>query len=168
MSTVDTRLSLDEAKVRRNIFSFSALADQGAFEYLGRLFAKEATIDYTELFGGEPAVVSNITLMQQWAGLLPGFDATLHELSNLQVKVDGENALATADVTASHFIGSDGFWAITGHYEIKLQRSEDDWLIHSLKIYRKDEQGSRDVLAQATEHAEKNGTDRTARLVQYR
>ena len=30
-------MTLDEAKIRSNINSFSALADQGAFEYLGRL-----------------------------------------------------------------------------------------------------------------------------------
>lgn len=31
-------MTLDEAKIRSNINSFSALADQGAFEYLGRLY----------------------------------------------------------------------------------------------------------------------------------
>lgn len=46
-------MSLDEAKIRSNINSLSALTDQGAFEYLGRLFAPELTVDYTSLFGGE-------------------------------------------------------------------------------------------------------------------
>ncbi|WP_342344093.1 nuclear transport factor 2 family protein [Vibrio owensii] len=80
-------MSLDEAKIRSNINSFSALADQGAFEYLGRLFAPVLTVDYTTLFGGEAQQVKRQDLMQQWAGFLPGFDATFHDLSNLNVSI---------------------------------------------------------------------------------
>lgn len=47
MSVNAQTMTIDEAKIRSNINSFSALADQGAFEYLGRLFAPELTIDYT-------------------------------------------------------------------------------------------------------------------------
>lgn len=47
--------TLDEAKVRSAVNGFSTFADQGAYEYLGRLFALELTVDYTSLFGGETA-----------------------------------------------------------------------------------------------------------------
>ncbi|GAM73989.1 hypothetical protein JCM19241_5185 [Vibrio ishigakensis] len=49
--------TLDEAKVRSAVNGFSTFADQGAYEYLGRLFAPELTVDYTSLFGGETANV---------------------------------------------------------------------------------------------------------------
>lgn len=48
--------TLDEAKVRSAVNGFSTFADQGAYEYLGRLFAPELTVDYTSLFGGETAM----------------------------------------------------------------------------------------------------------------
>ncbi|GAL15338.1 hypothetical protein JCM19233_6356 [Vibrio astriarenae] len=43
-------MTQDEAKVRSNIQGFSALADQGAFEYLGRLFASKLLL-ITHHFG---------------------------------------------------------------------------------------------------------------------
>ena len=101
MSVNAQTMTLDEAKIRSNINSFSALADQGAFEYLGRLFASELTVDYTTLFGGEAQQVKRQDLMQQWAGFLPGFDATFHDLSNLNVFINGDKANATVDFTAA-------------------------------------------------------------------
>ena len=51
-------MTRDEAQVHSNLNSFSALADQGAYEYLGRLLAPQLTVDYTTLFGGEAQQVS--------------------------------------------------------------------------------------------------------------
>lgn len=160
-------MSLDEAKIRSNINSFSALADQGAFEYLGRLFAPVLTVDYTTLFGGEAQQVKRQDLMQQWAGLLPGFDATFHDLSNLNVSIDGDKASATVDFIASHWLGEEGFWAVSGEYEFGLQRAGDNWQITSVKLNRKAEQGSRDVLAEAPKHAAQNLKAREALKVTY-
>lgn len=160
-------MSLDEAKIRSNINSFSALADQGAFEYLGRLFAPELTVDYTTLFGGEAQQVKRQKLMQQWAGFLPGFDATFHDLSNLSVSINGNQAHATVDFTASHWLGEEGFWAVSGEYEFGLQRSGNNWQITSVKLHRKAEQGDRDVLAKAPKLAVQNLKDREKNKVQY-
>ncbi|USE01853.1 nuclear transport factor 2 family protein [Vibrio sp. SCSIO 43133] len=160
-------MPLDEAKIRSNINSFSALADQGAFEYLGRLFAPELTVDYTTLFGGEAQLVKRQDLIKQWAGFLPGFDATFHHLSNLNVSIDGDKANATVDFTASHWLGAVGFWAVSGEYEFELQRASDNWQITSVKLNRKAEQGSRDILAEAPNQAAQNLKSREALKVIY-
>ncbi|AIS57755.1 nuclear transport factor 2 family protein [Vibrio coralliilyticus] len=167
MSVNAQTMTLDEAKIRSNINSFSALADQGAFEYLGRLFAPELTVDYTTLFGGEAQQVKHQDLMQQWAGFLPGFDATFHDLSNLNVFINGDKANATVDFTASHWSGEEGFWSVSGEYEFGLQRAGDNWQITSVKLNRKAEQGSRDVLAEAPKHAAQNLKTREALKVTY-
>lgn len=160
-------MSLDEAKIRSNINSFSALADQGAFEYLGRLFAPELTVDYTTLFGGEAQQIKRQDLMQQWAGFLPGFDATFHDLSNLRVSIDGDKASVTVDFIASHWLGEEGFWAVSGEYEFGLQRAGDNWQITSMTLNRKSEQGSRNILADAPKHAAQNSKARDALKVTY-
>ncbi|AIW20679.1 nuclear transport factor 2 family protein [Vibrio coralliilyticus] len=167
MSVNAQTMTLDEAKIRSNINSFSALADQGAFEYLGRLLAPELTVDYTTLFGGEAQQVKRQDLMQQWAGFLPGFDATFHDLSNLNVFINGDKANATVDFTASHWSGEEGFWAVSGGYEFGLQRAGDNWQITSVKLNRKAEQGSRDVLAEAPKYAAQNLKTREALKVTY-
>ncbi len=42
--------------------------------------------------------------MTQWASSLPGFDRTRHEISNIETVVKGNEATATADVTANHYL----------------------------------------------------------------
>lgn len=160
-------LTQDEAKIRSNINSFSALADQGAYQHLGRLFAKVLVVDYTSLWGGEPSTTTNVELMKQWAGFLPGFDTTFHELSNLDVVMESDNAIATVDFTASHWLGEEGFWSVSGSYQFKLNRSGDNWVINSVKLNFEDEAGSRDVLSEAPKHAENNHEQRQSRLVRY-
>ncbi|WP_112481168.1 nuclear transport factor 2 family protein [Vibrio variabilis] len=158
-------LSKDEAIIRSNIQSFSAMADQGAFEYLGRLFAPQVTVDYTSLFGGEAAPVNREDLMKQWAAFLPGFDATYHDLRNLKVNVDGDSATAFVDITASHWLGDEGFWAVSGNYEFTLQKSGDNWVIISVTLNSQSESGSRDILGAAPAKAEQNLSKQQAELV---
>jgi len=39
-------------------------------------FADSVVIDYTSLWGGEPATITPAELMASWRGIVPGFDAT--------------------------------------------------------------------------------------------
>ncbi|WP_245907199.1 nuclear transport factor 2 family protein [Photobacterium sanctipauli] len=156
-------LTRDEAQIRSALNSFSAMADQGAYEYLGRLFSPELTVDYTSLFGGEPQKVSRQDLMKQWAGFLPGFDTTYHELSNMQVVVNGSSVSAKVDITASHWLGDDGFWAVTGEYAFLMAKVEGHWHITSVTLKANSEDGSRDILAQAPRFAEQKLKAKEAR-----
>lgn len=159
MSAFASANESDKAQIESVIESFSAFADRGAFDYLGRLMTDEVTVDYTSLFGGEPATVSNVELMRQWAGLLPGFDVTRHDLSNIRVNIKGDKATATSDITASHYLGKDGlgkdgFWRITGDYLFHLEKSAVGWQIRSVKLNFKEEKGDRSLLEKAMARAE--------------
>lgn len=160
-------LTQDDAKIRSVINSFSALADQGAYQHLGRLFSSELIVDYTSLWGGEPAKTTNIELMKQWAAFLPGFDTTYHELSNLELKMDHNNALATVDFTASHWLGETGFWSVFGSYEFTLNRIRNGWVINSVKLNYEGESGSRDVLCEAPKFVKENLNQRESQLVTF-
>lgn len=167
MATLADSITRDEAQIRSNIHSFAAMADQGAYEYLGRILAPELLVDYVSLFGGEPILVSNTQLMTQWAGFLPGFDTTYHELSNFQLTLDKETASANVDFTARHWLGDQGFWAVSGQYVFTFVRSPQGWLINSLKVLGTSEEGSREVLGQAPSLAQKNHQERQALLIKY-
>ena len=69
----------DIASIHSNLNSFSALADNNAYEYLTLLFAPHVTTDYTSLFGGDAVTQKREVLMQNWAAFLPGFDKTFHK-----------------------------------------------------------------------------------------
>ncbi|SHO56932.1 nuclear transport factor 2 family protein [Vibrio quintilis] len=146
----------EHARIISNIHSFATFADQSAFAYLGRLFSEEVVIDYTSVFGGEPATVNRKALIRQWAGLQPGFDNTLHNLSGIQIEQSENHATVTADVTASHFIGSDGFWQISGRYRFEMEKTSSDWTIHALTLRASGEQGNREIFYRAMERAPQN------------
>ncbi len=157
----------DQAQIYSNINSFAVMADQGAYEYLGRLMAPELIVDYSSLFGGEAQKVKREQLMKQWADFLPGFDTTFHDLSHVRLNIQGDKAVANVDFTASHWLGEQGFWQVSGEYEFSLQRSGDNWQITGVKVTGKGEQGSREVLADAPKHAQKNLAERSAQKVEY-
>ncbi|WP_220348056.1 nuclear transport factor 2 family protein [Thalassotalea euphylliae] len=174
------QLTQDEAKIRSTIYSFSALADQSAFEYLGALFAPEVTLDYTELFGGEVQIVTNQALMQQWAGFLPGFDTTFHELSNMRVSQleiaahqksaqqnseHQKNAQVNVDFTASHWLGKSYYWSISGEYQFTLANYDGHWVIQSAKLFAKSESGSREVLEKVAPFAAEKLAAKRQRLI---
>lgn len=157
----------DEAQIRTTIESFAAFADQSAFEYLGQLFHKEVTVDYTSLFGGTAAQTNNIDLMKQWAGLLPGFDVTRHDLSNITVSINEDKAIVKADITASHYLGETGFWQISGVYNYQLININNHWKITHLTLLVDNEKGDRTILAKAGKLAEERLAEKNLTRVKY-
>ncbi len=145
----------DEAAIKTIIESVGSLADQGNFEALEKLYAPEVEVDYTSLAGGEVELKSPLALMTQWAGVLPGFDLTRHEISNIQVSSNGQTATATADVIAEHYV-NDLFWQVKGDYIYRLVKDEDQWLITAHRLNLREESGTRDVFGPAIENAKEN------------
>ncbi|MBE9137438.1 nuclear transport factor 2 family protein [Nodosilinea sp. LEGE 07088] len=141
--------TIDEAAIATMVHSVANLADQGDFETLESLFASEIQVDYTSLFGGAIQTQTPEGLMTAWASVLPGFDQTYHAISNIQVDVKGDRAIATADVTASHYLGDD-YWQVSGQYEYQLVRQPNHWKVETMTFKLSDEQGDRALLEQAT------------------
>jgi len=139
----------DEAAIRTVVESVAVFADRGEFDALERLYAPEVRVDYTSLTGGEPEVKSAQALMSEWASVLPGFDRTRHQISDIRVQLNGSTAIATASVVADHWIGT-LHWQVSGRYDYAFVRDGRDWRITSHSLTVMDEQGTRDVFAAAT------------------
>jgi len=161
-----TNISQDEEKIKSTVHSFATMADQNAFEYLGRLLTNELTLDYTSLFGGQAQRTSNIALMQQWAGFLPGFDTIFHELKDMRVAIKGKQAQVNVSFTASHWVNED-FWQVSGRYVFTLEKQNEHWLINSVTAIKEDESGSRDVLSKVGQLAEQKLLERSRLRVAY-
>ncbi|MGL6315044.1 nuclear transport factor 2 family protein [Vibrio sp. WXL103] len=157
-------ISRDTAEVSSVIHSFSSLADQGAFEYLGRLFTPTVVLDYTSLFAGEVTQVSREALMVQWAGFLPGFDTTYHQLGDMKVKLDTHNAKVLVDVTATHWL-DEQFWQIKGTYDFGLVNTAQGWQITSIVLSVSEESGTRTILELAPNRARQNHSQRQSLLL---
>ena len=145
----------DEAAIKTIVESVGTLADTGNFESLEALYAPEVKVDYTSLSGGEAELKSPQALMTEWACVLPGFDRTRHEVSNIRVSSDGKAAIARADVAAYHWVG-DLFWQVKGGYVYELAKDGNRWLINAHQFNLKEENGTRDVFGPAIENATAN------------
>ncbi len=150
----DTSLDAEqhEAAIRTIVQSVGVLVDRGAFEALETLYGDEIELDYTSLTGGEVERKSRRALMNQWAGVLPGFDRTHHQIDNVQVTLAGDQATAAADVVADHWVA--GFtWQVRGGYRFRLRLEEGDWQITHHAFDLQGEQGTREVFGPASENA---------------
>lgn len=144
----------DVAGVKNVVEGVTALVDLGQFEALETLYAEEVLVDYASLTGEPAARQTARSLMSSWAGALPGFDRTRHELHDVHVDLDGTSAVATADFTADHYVG-DLFWRARGTYRFSLQKQGRSWLIDGHAMTLKAEAGTRDALSAATLKASK-------------
>ena len=147
--------SADVAAIKSIVEAVALLADRGNFEALERLYADEVLVDYTSLAGGDPELKSPQALMTEWAGVLPGFDRTRHDISGIEVSIADSRATATADVTADHYVAG-LHWQVVGDYRYELVKTGDRWLIAAATFNLQDETGTRDVFGPAIENAAAN------------
>ena len=144
----ESMLERERAAIEVVVESVGALADRNEYDALARLFADSFELDYSSLNGQEAAVTNPGALMDQWAGVLPGFDQTRHALSNVNVVISGNAATASADVVASHWV-DELFWQVEGNYQYALERHTDGWKITSMTFNLEQESGTRDVFGPA-------------------
>ncbi len=152
----DQTLSAAEiATIKSMVANVGAYADAGNFESLETLFNDEVRVDYTSLAGGEPELKSANSLMSDWANVLPGFDATRHEVSNITVFAEEAWIVATADVVASHFLEAE-CWLVKGSYRYLFAVSEGRWKIFATTLNLEQQSGNAAIVQQAISNASEN------------
>lgn len=137
-----------EAKIRTLVSSIPLAVDRAAYGLAAVAFAPEVVIDYTSLWGGEPATMTPSALMDAWRGIVPGFDATWHELGPVTVVVEGEQASASAVVDARHWIG-DELWRPIGIYHWDITLIDDQWRVTRMELEMTQEIGDRQLASKA-------------------
>lgn len=142
----------EKLQVKNVVLSVATLADTSNFEALKGLFAPEVTIDYTSLFGGEVEKKSPQTLMEDWAGVLPGFDSTNHAVTDIRVRMEDNRLKATANVRAEHRLG-DKFWIVEGSYDYEFLRDGERFVVSKLTFNLAGEAGDRALIAKAADKA---------------
>ena len=142
----------ETARVLTVVTSIPLAVDLAAYDLAERAFAPEVVIDYTSLWGGTPDTMTPAELMAAWRSIVPGFDATWHELSDVQARVDGDTAEASAFVDGRHWIG-DRLWRPVGTYQWQLVKREDGWKVTQMTFSMTREIGDRAVATEATERA---------------
>lgn len=143
----------DRTAIVDAITDIAAGADRHDWPRVRSAFADTVTLDYTSLWGGEPATQSADEVIAQWSGFLPGFDRTLHLVTNHTIVAsDEDGATAEADFQATHRIGAD-MWVLMGHYRYELVKIAGDWKVQAMTIDWTHETGDRGLVARAAERA---------------
>lgn len=142
----------DTARIVTTVSSILTAVDRAAYDLAEAAFAPEIGIDYASLWGGEPATMTPAELMASWHGIVPGFDATWHELGPVTVEIDGDAATATVFVDGRHWIGN-RLWRPVGDYHWDLVRTDDDWRVTHMEFAMTEEIGDRALAQEAMERA---------------
>ena len=140
------------AQIITLVSSIPLAVDRAAYDLAEAAFAPSITVDYTSLWGGEPATMTPAELMTAWRGIVPGFDATWHELGPVSVTRTGDTATATAEVDGRHWIG-DEIWRPVGIYHWDVVQIDGDWRVTRMVFDMTAEIGDRALAARAMERA---------------
>jgi hypothetical protein len=144
----------ESAKVIALVSSIPLAVDLACYDLAEAAFAPEVVIDYTSLWGGEPQRLTPGALMDAWRSLVPGFDATRHELKDVEAKVEGDGATATAFVDGRHWIGG-SLWRPIGSYRWTLRRMDGRWKVTEMTFAMTQEVGDRGLAKIAAERAKR-------------
>jgi hypothetical protein len=140
----------EAARVISVVSSIPLAVDLANYALAESAFAPKVTIDYTSLWGGTPTQMTPAELMTAWRGIVPGFDATWHELSDVRARVTGASATATASVDGRHWLGQ-ALWRPIGTYEWELEKLNGQWKVNRMAFKLTREVGDRALASQAME-----------------
>jgi SnoaL-like domain len=147
----------EASKVISVVTSIPLAVDLAAYDLAEKAFAEKVVIDYTSLWGGTPNTMTPSELMTAWRGIVPGFDATWHELSRVTAQVNGNKATAGAFVDGRHWLG-DKLWRPVGNYEWDLEKQGGQWKVTRMAFKMTQEIGDRAVAGMAMEKAKQKAT----------
>jgi hypothetical protein len=142
----------DQARIIATVSSIPLAVDLARYDLAEAAFADRIVVDYTSLWGGTPNAMTPAELMTAWRGIVPGFDATWHELSDVRATVAGDTATATAFVDGRHWIG-EKLWRPVGTYAWSLEKRDGHWKVTSMTFTLKQEIGDRALATEAQARA---------------
>ncbi|WP_158542962.1 nuclear transport factor 2 family protein [Phytoactinopolyspora halophila] len=143
-------MTTSSADVTTTITAMLHAVDDRDWDTARALLAREVTVDYSSLWGGDAATMPSGTLVESWQGLLPGFDVTQHLLGPVVLaEADEQHARCTANVRAYHHL-SDGdtprTWTVAGRYQMNLVRDAHGWKVSGITLRLAYEEGDRSVV----------------------
>ena len=128
---------IDNEQIKVAVKKLFINTDNRDWKNVNSCFASKVFLDYTSFAGGKSAVLTPQEITGSWSGFLPKFDATHHQIGNIVVKSDKENADVFCYGTAMHFKKIDSnnnVWIVVGTYDFHLIRKENNWLIDKMKF----------------------------------
>lgn len=147
----------DRAAVADTVTRMTWYLDRRDWAGLTGLFTEQVYTDYTSLWGGSPQEATVQELLStdrqgSWRRTMDGLEATQHQLTNVLVDLDGDEARATANVVGVHRLTNPHgapLWTVGGTYDFRVVRTGDGWRIRAITMTITWAEGNQHVLALA-------------------
>ena len=141
-----------------NIVSrFFAAVDRYDWEAVQSCMTDPFHVDYSSYSGDDPSDVSPVDLTGVWAGFMPHFDSVHHQIGNLIIEPDGENADVWCHGMSTHYIadfpGGD-IQFIVGTYHLTLIKKDGSWKLTGMRFNFKYASGNPRLADEAKRRAE--------------
>ena len=141
---------LDRLAVAEVVTTTVFLSELGEWRRYGENYTDTVVLDYSPSIGESEMRFERSELVAFSRAMLSVFDATQHQVTNVIVDLDGDQAVARSQMRASHRIGED-VWVRGGVYIHRLERNASGWKIWSQTRVALYEEGSRVVARRASE-----------------
>jgi 3-phenylpropionate/cinnamic acid dioxygenase small subunit len=131
VTDADLREIKDRAEIEKLMFLYAEMVDQRDWALMDRIFALEATVDYTTS-GGIKGPFREVLAWLDRA--LEAWPINLHQISNLIVEFEGENEARSrcyfnSPMGRKNPDGSQLIITNAGSYKDRLVRTNDGWRI---------------------------------------
>jgi hypothetical protein len=127
----------DSLAVTQTINRYGRFVDDRDWAGLASILADTIELDFTSLWGGEPAKLTGPELVERWRDMSERLDATQHLITGVLPAIDGHTATAVANLVAVHKrVNATGgsLWTVGGTYRFGLRRRADQWVIDDLSL----------------------------------
>lgn len=144
-------------QVNRTITQLFIATDERNWEDVKAIFATNVLLDYSSMNGNPAASLTPTEITTAWKGILPGFEATHHQIGNLITQVSGNKAKVYCYGTATHFLKdvSGNIWTVVGSYNFELKKVKAHWKITAMKFNFKYQDGNTSLPQKAIKRATK-------------
>lgn len=118
----------DRLEIQDVISAVSLHSDMKEFDEIPQYYTADAVVEYPSIFGMESAIAPVLEHRARVMTFLPHFDVTNHQVTNFQIKINGDKATCRSQVRAVHRIGPD-IERVGGTYHHELRRTAEGWRI---------------------------------------
>lgn len=126
----------DQLAIQQVLEKLFLAADEHDWATAKSVMADQVYTDYSAL-GGGAGVQTPEQIIEGWAGLLPGFERTVHQIHNFAIWVAGDRATSTFDGIAVHYLQvpeGENYWTVFAGYDTEFVRENGSWELARIDV----------------------------------
>ena len=153
------KMTQDIQTIQDRVIALFVNSDKRNWEGVEAQMADSVLLDYSSMTGNPAATLNPKDITSAWATVLPGFTHTHHQIGNILVHIEGNEAKLSCYGTATHYLDNDegSIWTVVGTYDFNLSKEGDTWKVTSMTFNYKYQSGNANLVALAIENVKSKG-----------